>query len=107
MKAKSLWKSIRLYVFTSVLLVSLCVAASFTVSINSVVQKNAESSFSDLSDRLAQSADSLFRETELLALTISRNPTLIDIMLRSDGYPLEQQYDDFFKLRAIQTNNSQ
>ncbi len=106
MKAKSMWKSIRLYVIASVLLVSLCVAVSFSVSINRILQKNAESSFQDLSDRLAQNAESLFRETELLALTLSRNPTLIDIMLRSDSYPLDQQYDDFFKLRAIQANNS-
>ena len=106
MKAKSLWKTIRMYVISCILLVSLCVAGSFSFAMNSMLKKNAESSFQDLSDRLAQSAESLFRETELLALTMSRNPTLIEIMLRPDQYPLDQQYDDFFNLRAIQTNNS-
>ena len=107
MKAKSLWKTIRMYVISCILLVSLCVAGSFSVSMNRMLERNAESSFQDLSDRLAQSAESLFRETELLALTMSRNPALIEIMLRPDDYPLNQQYDDFFSLRAIQTNNSQ
>lgn len=106
MKVKSMWRTIWLYIITSILLVSLSVAFSFSVYINSILHKNAESSFHDLSERLAQSASSLLRETELLALTMSRNTTLIDIMLRPDEYELDLQYDDYFTLRSILAHNN-
>lgn len=106
MKAKSMWNTIWLYIITSILLVSLSVAFPFSVYINRILQKNAESSFHDLSERLAQSASSLLRETELLALTMSRNTTLIDIMLHPDEYELDQQYDDYFTLRSILAHNN-
>lgn len=106
MKTKSMWRTIWLYVITSILLVSITVAFSFSIYINGILEKNAESSFYDLSDRIAQSAASFLRETELLALTMARNTTLIDIMLKPNDYPLSQQYDDYFALRAFLSNNN-
>ena len=101
-----MWDAIWLYIITSIILISLSVTFPFSIYMNNILQKNAESSFHDLSERLAQSAASLFRETKLLALTMSRNTTLIDIMLRPDEYDLDQQYDDYFTLRSILANNS-
>lgn len=102
----NLWRDTMLFVTGAVLVVSLFISTTYMVYINDVLRKNAQSSFLDLSDKLAQSIAALLSETELLGQAIARDTVLQGAMQRADSqYPLLTQYDDFFRLKALLAQN--
>ena len=95
-----------LYVTAIVVAVTLLSSGAFVVYINSILRRNALSSFSDLSDKLAQNIATLIGETELLGQSMARDTVLVAAMLRLEGqYTLARQYDDYFQIRSILSYN--